>query len=482
MQQGLLAGLGREERGEQLRGDVAHAVVRADHGEVEGHEVHLILHCYAPSRFQLAHRFLDEIGEVLRDVLVAHAAQVVEVRVLRQPPVKQGPGEVVHGILLGLYGASHHLGAQLRVQVLVQLRLEHRRGLHDGLQVVPRVFVADDAHLPQRLAAARCGESRHVQHLRSAGAPQSRAGALSGLWVQDQHATAAHLLRQHTAHRLRHDDRAEPPAPESRFHSRHVRSAHRLVDIPHSRLETPPQVAVLGRQLALRRATLSVRPQGGQEVLGGHQVHEVLVGGEHHRAHSLRQKALHLVGGRRRHVVHALVVVHVGDDLELELDGEEPRGGVEGEHRFGRHAHPSPDVVAVGQAAGESDDPRRARGLVRGVPHAGHHHLHVRPNPLVRQAVQVVDHQQAQLIDDLPAPPPQREPIYLLRGADHDVVGAEGLEVPLAVAFQQPHRAQGGIALGEFPPGVLGSEGVGTHHDGLGGLRLMQELAEQGKV
>lgn len=50
--------------------------------------------------------------------------QVVVVRVLSHTSIHKGPGEIVHSILLILYGLSHHLSVEMVVKELVQVRLQ----------------------------------------------------------------------------------------------------------------------------------------------------------------------------------------------------------------------------------------------------------------------------------------------------------------------------------------------------------------------
>ena len=53
--------------------------------------------------------------------------QIVVVRILGHPPIKEGPGDVVHSVLLVLDGFGHHLGIEMVVKEVVQMRLEGDR-------------------------------------------------------------------------------------------------------------------------------------------------------------------------------------------------------------------------------------------------------------------------------------------------------------------------------------------------------------------
>ena len=55
------------------------------------------------------------IAIILRVLPVRDSLQVIIIRVLRQSPVQERPGEVVHGVLFVLYGLGH----DLRVHVVV---------------------------------------------------------------------------------------------------------------------------------------------------------------------------------------------------------------------------------------------------------------------------------------------------------------------------------------------------------------------------
>ena len=62
---------------------------------------------------------------------VGHPLQVVVVRVLCHATVEEGPGEVVHSILLVLHRLGDYLGVEVVVEEVVQVGLE-RRGEERG--------------------------------------------------------------------------------------------------------------------------------------------------------------------------------------------------------------------------------------------------------------------------------------------------------------------------------------------------------------
>ena len=90
--------------------------------------------------------------------------QAIERRVRQQPHEVEGPRQVVHGILAGLYRPSRTLGAQMVVQRIGQLRL-HREGLvQKFLEEVLLGLVDEDA-----------GDGVVVE-LRTSGAPNHLDG------------------------------------------------------------------------------------------------------------------------------------------------------------------------------------------------------------------------------------------------------------------------------------------------------------------
>ena len=98
-------------RGEELDAGVLDVVVRGDHAQVERRDVGVVLHADAARRLEVGERGLDELGEVVGEVAVRGALQVVVVGVLREPAVHEGPREVVDSVLLVLDRLGHHLGA-----------------------------------------------------------------------------------------------------------------------------------------------------------------------------------------------------------------------------------------------------------------------------------------------------------------------------------------------------------------------------------
>ena len=63
---------------------------------------------------------------------VSLTLQVVEVGVLCHSAVKEGPGEVVHCVLLVLYCLCHHLRIEVVVHEVVQLGLHWGEGEGEG--------------------------------------------------------------------------------------------------------------------------------------------------------------------------------------------------------------------------------------------------------------------------------------------------------------------------------------------------------------
>ena len=89
-------------------------------------------------------------------ITCTHAAsylQVVVVGVLRQAPVKEGPGEVVYSILLAGDGLVHNLSHHVVMQEVVQVAL-HRVRLEQELLVVLLAWSVAHQHAPAIAAAA----------------------------------------------------------------------------------------------------------------------------------------------------------------------------------------------------------------------------------------------------------------------------------------------------------------------------------------
>lgn len=80
----------------------------------------------------------DEACANLRRMLRAAppTLQVVVVGVLRHAAVQEGPGEVVHGILLVLDGLGDDLGVEVVVHTVVQVRLHRQRLIQELLEEI----------------------------------------------------------------------------------------------------------------------------------------------------------------------------------------------------------------------------------------------------------------------------------------------------------------------------------------------------------
>mmetsp|Transcript_10154 Transcript_10154/g.33218 ORF Transcript_10154/g.33218 Transcript_10154/m.33218 type:complete len:242 (-) Transcript_10154:1105-1830(-) len=115
-------------RREELDGRVLDVVVGRDHAEVQRRHVDVVVDGDALGLFQVADDVLDELREVVGDVAIRRALDVVEVRVLRQPPVVEGPRQIVDGVLLVFDRLRHDLRVHVVVEGPVQLRL-HGEGI-----------------------------------------------------------------------------------------------------------------------------------------------------------------------------------------------------------------------------------------------------------------------------------------------------------------------------------------------------------------
>ena len=120
--------------GEELDRRVRDVVVRGDHAKVERCHLHPPFDREAASRLEISEGRLDELGEVVREMAVRGALQVVVVWVLRQPAVHEGPRQVVDCVLLRLDGLRDDLGAHVVAQEVVEVRLDGE-GLVEELPV-----------------------------------------------------------------------------------------------------------------------------------------------------------------------------------------------------------------------------------------------------------------------------------------------------------------------------------------------------------
>lgn len=66
--------------------------------------------------FKILQGVLDQLWQVIGQVSVRDALQVVVVGILCETPVDERPSQVVHRVLLVLYGFGHNL----RVEVIVK--------------------------------------------------------------------------------------------------------------------------------------------------------------------------------------------------------------------------------------------------------------------------------------------------------------------------------------------------------------------------
>ena len=67
---------------------------------------------------------------------VGDALHVVVVGVLSHSAVEEGPGEIVHGILLVLDGLGHDLGVEMIMQTVVKMALYGKRLVEEFLEEI----------------------------------------------------------------------------------------------------------------------------------------------------------------------------------------------------------------------------------------------------------------------------------------------------------------------------------------------------------
>ncbi len=111
---------GGEGLAEELDGAVVDVVVGGDHAQVDGRHVDVVLDADALGVLEVGERGLHELGEVVGEVAVRDALQLVVVGVLGHAPVHERPRQVVDRVLLVLDRLGHDLGAEVVVQALMQ--------------------------------------------------------------------------------------------------------------------------------------------------------------------------------------------------------------------------------------------------------------------------------------------------------------------------------------------------------------------------
>mmetsp|Transcript_15351 Transcript_15351/g.26133 ORF Transcript_15351/g.26133 Transcript_15351/m.26133 type:complete len:396 (-) Transcript_15351:1333-2520(-) len=375
LEEALCLGARLKRGGEELDRRVLDVVVRRDHPEVERRGVHAVLDRDAPRGLQVPQRGLDELGEVVGEMAVGRALQVVVVRVLRQPAVHERPREVVDGVLLVLDRLRHHLGAHVVVEVVVQVGLDGER-LVEKLAVEGLLGRVAEEHALARVVDERpTRASDHLQDVGDGVVGVAVLGAVVELGVH-QH-DEVRLQRRRPAHRVRHHEHLQRTRVEERAHGLLLALCEALV-----------QEADAVRDRVLKGGLVDPAEEGRDVVGLGVQEALGLVIGRRKRE-QVDRRQLRLLG--RRHVdkggaVDGVVddsVVrglrhreqprrHVGDvkalDVHLERDGAHV--GVEVEDAVRRASNPLCEVLGVGERRREGHDARFHVGLRRDVTHA----------------------------------------------------------------------------------------------------------------
>mmetsp|Transcript_30308 Transcript_30308/g.77305 ORF Transcript_30308/g.77305 Transcript_30308/m.77305 type:complete len:603 (-) Transcript_30308:4987-6795(-) len=242
LQQTLDLRLGRQARRKQLDGGVGDVVVRGDHAQVEGRDVHVVLDRDRLGALQVAQRRLHQLRQVVAQVPVARARHGVKVRVQAQAAVEERPGQVVHRVLLVLNRARHHLGVEVVVQEVVQVRLDRQRLQQEALVV-----------LLARRVAQQCDAARVVLP-RPPRAPQHldevRHRVVAG-------ASARAVVRLRAAHH--HRVRGRRHAPRARRRGHHHRDGAALKQQAHH--------ALLRGRLRLGQQAHAVRQRVAQRLV-----------------------------------------------------------------------------------------------------------------------------------------------------------------------------------------------------------------------
>ena len=81
---------------------------------------------------------------VVAQVAVRRALQVVVVGVLSQPPIQEGPSQVVDSVLLVLHRLGHHLRVEVVRERPQELRLDRQPGVQAAQVVWQRTVRGDD--------------------------------------------------------------------------------------------------------------------------------------------------------------------------------------------------------------------------------------------------------------------------------------------------------------------------------------------------
>ena len=157
-----------------------------------------------PRLLEVAQRRLDELRQMVREVAVARALQVVVVGVLREPAVHERPRQVVDRVLLVLDRLRDDLGAHVVVEEVVEVRL-------DGERLVQELAVEElHARVAQQHALARVveqGAARAADHLQDVGdgvVGVPVLGAVVVLRVHQHHQVGGR--RQAPAHAVHHHE------------------------------------------------------------------------------------------------------------------------------------------------------------------------------------------------------------------------------------------------------------------------------------
>mmetsp|Transcript_717 Transcript_717/g.1490 ORF Transcript_717/g.1490 Transcript_717/m.1490 type:complete len:233 (+) Transcript_717:1662-2360(+) len=175
---------------------------------------------------------------------MTHPREVVVVGVEGQAAVVKRPREVVHGVLLVLDGARHHLGADVVRDEVVQVAL-HGEGLEQKLFVIllARCVAHEHGDAGAALLAIRLrGRAHHLQQVRHRVVRASRVAAVKVLRAHHHNQLAPQ--RGGPRHGRRAHHHLDGPRLEQRLHRLPLRGEHALVQKRH-----PEADGVLERRL-----------------------------------------------------------------------------------------------------------------------------------------------------------------------------------------------------------------------------------------
>mmetsp|Transcript_112262 Transcript_112262/g.317542 ORF Transcript_112262/g.317542 Transcript_112262/m.317542 type:complete len:389 (+) Transcript_112262:1395-2561(+) len=364
------------------------------------------------------------------------------------------------------------------------------QGLVDELFIVLLLGVLCQEHAHARLVDAwSAGAAHHLQHVvdRVVHVPVLAAVELLRVHDDDQ-------VRQHghaPAELLRGHEDLDGAGLEEPLDDGALRGAEALVQEAHTVLEGLPERA-LARSCQMRphRVVRDVQEAFGLVVGRGVQQqvdcrHAGLLAIRHEHDHGLVGRVMldGLVHGTAHGEQPCGPMVDV-ETLDDHLKRHCPH--VRREIEEARAAGPDPlaNVLGIRQGGSKCHYPDGLLDLHRDVAHAAHHCLECWPDVTVQQ-VQLINNEEAHLLDALPRLPAATHQVPLLGSRDHHVGLLKDLHVACRLAHQLGHLEAQHLAelVRPLVEALLRRGGVGRHVDApLHGVGLAHEHAEHGEL